>query len=388
MSSQGLVLTKQGIADQEANCVGGRWGTIESNFVKSRWEKAQPFALILVAIGVLGALGYGGWRVYRYGWGDRAAQALLGSSGSVIVVALLVKMACRRQTIRIASWNVGTANDGHNMAFALASQMAGAKAMRHVKETRFQGFDARAVATARQPRLQEKMAELAANHCDVICLQETGDKNDSYLGALVPPGFGFLRLQQDNIVRAATAIVWNPRRVRPIAAATLTYEASMGHTDPDVIIAFETKKGIRFTVCSSHCRGFNLAQPSERSVASGDYQTIYNVKTMDQMRSRVHFEFYAGDLNTRSVDSVARRISYLNENGFTTTPDENDHPTIFDANLVDAQGDPLPVRLDHGYLRHGRRAVSLSSVPVSTQSLENLDRPSDHIPIGFDVRVS
>jgi hypothetical protein len=382
---------------QERECQGGRWEYLE----RSGWERARPVVQLLLGLGLLGMVSYAASRVVQRGWRDSVGVALLGSGGGLTLIALsgLGVKHQRRETLRFASWNVGTANDGQNMADARATGLPAARAMKRVAEARGprEQWNPKAVAEERKAPLLAGLRELFQTyHCDVACLQETSDMSEAYLRDIVPAGMGFARLNPDGVNRAMSLVVWNPNRVRLVAGARLTYSEYMRNAAPDVIAMFQTVSGRTFTVCSTYCRGFNLnplpsAQETSEQIQAkqalqGDYQTIYNVKTMDQVRRRVDFEFYAGDLNARQLDRAARRITYLQERGFQTVPDEDRHPTIFDAHLRDSDGNPLPVRLDHGYIRHGRRQATIASAVVSSQSLQNLKRPSDHIPIGFDVR--
>jgi exonuclease III len=370
----------------------GRWAFVD----ESRWNRARPYVATLCILGAIAALGtIGGRLVARHGWSHKPGVALLALGGG-IALGNLIGVACRRgsraETVRFASWNVGTANDGYNMDRArglqVNHQLSGAQAWRRIKEdTTPATYDRNQVAQQRLPRLRAELQRMAANRCDVICLQETGDKSNLYLADLLPAGYRFVT----NLNGSRSAILYNTQRVHLVATAQLTYPPTWLNSDGDAMVMLQTRGGKRFAVCSSHCQGYNLSRPGAGSQGpeNGDYQAIYNAKTMDLVRQRIDFAVYAGDFNVRRDEQGTQRISYLTDNGFITAEDMT-APTIYDANLTDRNGDPLAVRLDHGFVKpgdlsRGKPAGSIRGCVVSREPLWSLDRPSDHIPIGFDI---
>jgi exonuclease III len=310
-------------------------------------------------------LGYGGYRVAKQGWGDATGKALLCTGGTVTFIALsglVLKKWPRAETIRFASWNVGS-------TAPRSSQLR------------------------RKQPLQAALTEMVHQYrCDVVCLQKTGEMSVEYLKEITPDDCLFVRVRHDDGSEPDSLIIWNRSRVNLVAAAHLDYSDRMYCHRPDAMALFQTARGTRFTVCSSYCRefGLNPSTQEERgrqatTVVQGDYQTIFNVKTMDQVCNQVHFEFYGGTLNARQTDRIAQRMTYLEENGFQTVV-EQDSPTTFDMDAGD--NGPAAVRLDHGFVRQGLKAVRLRSAIVTSQTLASPNRPSNHIPIGFDVQVA
>lgn len=312
---------------------------------------------------------------------------LMGVGGAVgLIEAIVLFIRYNRKptnfSYTITSYNMGTFNDFRNVTAArdfVSTGGAPAAAMPHVDANPPPTIPSRLRGEynlARARLLRGTFEESQKAGADFICLQENGEFD---VRSSLPANY------YSCTSGATSLIAWDNTKFQLLAYADFTYDsARMGITNSsDTILLFQDRQqGVRLCITSAYLRAYNLAEPRVDHAARGDYQTDFNLYAMSRVEADVYI--FAGDFNVPRPCTSSTRLTQLLEARYVTDVEDN-APTIFDANLRDGAGLALPVKLDHIYARGA--GVGIQSHPVSTQTLDNFDRASDHLPVGAVVSL-
>jgi endonuclease/exonuclease/phosphatase family metal-dependent hydrolase len=237
---------------------------------------------------------------------------------------------------------------------------------------------------------------------DIICLQETWQTKTKDWEAVLPDGYAYYTHTDDNLNSNCT-VVWNVQKFTKIAHASITYDGAYIDPEgtnslqaPDTAVLLRDKaNGTLICVNSVHLSSFpsgNSAVPDERgelalqkAAGIGHRQAEYDLNTMAGVDADLYI--FAGDFNANANDNP--QFEELKKQGYVT--DNTDTaPTVYDARLSDTDGRaPISVKMDYIYAK----AASDSLATVKQQKLkrtplDNMKRPSDHIPIGAEVTLT
>jgi endonuclease/exonuclease/phosphatase family metal-dependent hydrolase len=299
-----------------------------------------------------------------------------------------------QSSYRIVSWNVATLRDYSNMCFINKKMQEGSEFLTAYNEF-LNGAAYEASTEEKQARVglfQQTFQQFG--NPDIICLQETWEMKPQDLQAILPEGYSFFSYE-NNAGRDCT-IVWNSSKFSKISHANINYDPEYipsYNSSPDTIALLkDNTNGTTICVGSAHLRGFSLAyetfedmrkkQELERA-KTGDNQARYDLDTMDAVQADLYI--FAGDFNV-TTEHYQPRFDIIREHGYITDVTDST-TTIYDANLRESDGvSPKPVRLDHIFVK-GREgtAVQIQSVDVGATTLNDFNRPSDHLPIGAEV---
>lgn len=391
----------------------GSWGKTEG--VKLTLPEEPSFLPIsVVAFLAISSLIAGGCLLH-FNVNKIAAYSLLGGGGGALLVDAFVgggllydkKMDERLSnliskakdsdpqiTYLVVSWNVATLGDYSNMCFIKNKMKNGSDFSDAYHElSAGASYEASTEERAARANLFEQAFQQFGNP-DIICLQESWEMKPQELEAMLPEGYS--AFSYENGDGRDCTIVWNSAKFSKINHAKMHYDAEYIPTctsAPDTIALLrDNTNGTTICVGSAHLRGFSLAYETFnemqrgrelKSAKTGDHQARYDLETMEAVQADLYI--FAGDFNV-TQEHYPARLDIIRSYGYISDSKDFD-PTIYDANLKESDGEtPKPAKLDHIFVKAKEQSeVQIRSVDLLHTTLNDFNRPSDHLPIAAEI---